>query len=237
MSNVCDHCGQSNRPTAMFCIGCTGKLPGFAPSGPSALEAAKAMSPAFCRCDVARAAVRDQVLLACPRRARVGHDDRVHGLVPKGDRETCHDRGQQAGADGTARRAGIGVGIGHAQVCRRSQSSRIARSARLQPTYGLQRLSLHGATQAMMRRFRPSKSSIGHWPPRTAGRPPPPSFLQSAGSAPSTKPACRSSMAPLNDLSSYGRSARSTRGWSKPNTATGCRKPPAKGLRSSKPSA
>jgi hypothetical protein len=28
----------------MFCIGCTGKLPGFAPSGPSALEGVKALS-------------------------------------------------------------------------------------------------------------------------------------------------------------------------------------------------
>jgi hypothetical protein len=45
MSNVCDQCGQSNRPTAMFCIGCTGKLPSFAPSGPSALEAAQATRP------------------------------------------------------------------------------------------------------------------------------------------------------------------------------------------------
>lgn len=41
MSNVCERCGQGNRATAMFCIGCTGKLPGFAPSGPSVLEGMK----------------------------------------------------------------------------------------------------------------------------------------------------------------------------------------------------
>ncbi|MDM0032109.1 hypothetical protein QTI33_08155 [Variovorax sp. J22P271] len=44
MPTLCEHCGQSNRATAMFCIGCAGKLPGFAPSGPSALEAMKALS-------------------------------------------------------------------------------------------------------------------------------------------------------------------------------------------------
>ena len=42
MSNVCDQCGKSNRPNAMFCIGCTAKLPGFVPSGPSALESMNA---------------------------------------------------------------------------------------------------------------------------------------------------------------------------------------------------
>ncbi|MDM0035709.1 hypothetical protein QTI33_26490 [Variovorax sp. J22P271] len=45
MSTLCEHCGQSNRATAMFCIGCARKLPAFAPSGPSALEAMKALSP------------------------------------------------------------------------------------------------------------------------------------------------------------------------------------------------
>jgi len=44
MANVCERCGRTNRATAMFCIGCTGKLPGFAPSGPSALEGVKALS-------------------------------------------------------------------------------------------------------------------------------------------------------------------------------------------------
>src|SRR5215216_4086612 len=39
MPVVCDACGTSNRPGAMFCIGCAGRLPGFMPSGPSALEA------------------------------------------------------------------------------------------------------------------------------------------------------------------------------------------------------
>jgi hypothetical protein len=46
MSVVCDACGSSNRATAMFCIGCAGRLPGFVPSGPSALEAMKA-APRF----------------------------------------------------------------------------------------------------------------------------------------------------------------------------------------------
>ena len=39
MTNVCERCGQNNRANAMFCIGCAGKLPNFAPSGPSALQA------------------------------------------------------------------------------------------------------------------------------------------------------------------------------------------------------
>ncbi|MDM0109341.1 hypothetical protein QTH97_30735 [Variovorax sp. J22R24] len=34
MTNVCDRCGRGNR--ALFCIGCAGKLPGFAVSGTSA---------------------------------------------------------------------------------------------------------------------------------------------------------------------------------------------------------
>lgn len=51
MSVVCDTCGSSNRATAMFCIGCAGRLPGFVPSGPSALEAAAALRP---RPDAAR---------------------------------------------------------------------------------------------------------------------------------------------------------------------------------------
>ncbi|MDM0078626.1 hypothetical protein QTH90_29760 [Variovorax sp. J2P1-59] len=38
MTNVCERCGRSNRAGAMFCIGCAGRLPGFAPSGPSALR-------------------------------------------------------------------------------------------------------------------------------------------------------------------------------------------------------
>jgi hypothetical protein len=42
MSNVCDQCGKSNRANAMFCIGCTAKLRGFVPSGPSVLESMNA---------------------------------------------------------------------------------------------------------------------------------------------------------------------------------------------------
>jgi len=40
MTNLCERCGQTNRANAMFCIGCAGKLPNFAPSGPSALHTA-----------------------------------------------------------------------------------------------------------------------------------------------------------------------------------------------------
>ena len=39
MTVVCDACKTENRDTAMFCRGCTGKLPGFAATGPSALAA------------------------------------------------------------------------------------------------------------------------------------------------------------------------------------------------------
>jgi hypothetical protein len=60
MSVVCEGCGTSNRATAMFCIGCAGRLPTFVATGPSALEAMGAPpSPA-------------------PRRA-------ASGTVPRGD--------------------------------------------------------------------------------------------------------------------------------------------------------
>lgn len=42
---VCVACGHSNRATAMFCIGCARRLPGFVASGPSALETARALRP------------------------------------------------------------------------------------------------------------------------------------------------------------------------------------------------
>ena len=42
MSNVFEKCGKSNRANAMFCIGCTAKLRGFVPSGPSVLESMNA---------------------------------------------------------------------------------------------------------------------------------------------------------------------------------------------------
>ena len=41
MSVVCATCGSRNRDKAMFCSGCAGRLPGFMPSGPSALDAVK----------------------------------------------------------------------------------------------------------------------------------------------------------------------------------------------------
>ncbi|MDM0014819.1 hypothetical protein QTH87_20415 [Variovorax sp. J22P168] len=43
MPVVCESCGKDNRSSAMFCIGCTGRLPGFAPTGPSALEAMRSL--------------------------------------------------------------------------------------------------------------------------------------------------------------------------------------------------
>jgi len=39
MSSVCEVCGNANRPGAMFCSGCTARLPAFKPTGPSALQA------------------------------------------------------------------------------------------------------------------------------------------------------------------------------------------------------
>ncbi|VWX62495.1 conserved hypothetical protein [Burkholderiales bacterium 8X] len=42
---ICDQCGTRNRDSAMFCIGCAGRLPAFAPSGPSALEAMRFRPP------------------------------------------------------------------------------------------------------------------------------------------------------------------------------------------------
>ena len=41
MSVVCRTCGSRNRDKAMFCSGCAGRLPGFMPTGPSALDAVK----------------------------------------------------------------------------------------------------------------------------------------------------------------------------------------------------
>ena len=42
---TCAACGRANRPGAMFCIGCAGRLPAFAATGPSALETARALPP------------------------------------------------------------------------------------------------------------------------------------------------------------------------------------------------
>jgi len=39
MSSVCEVCGSASRPGAMFCSGCTARLPAFRPTGPSALQA------------------------------------------------------------------------------------------------------------------------------------------------------------------------------------------------------
>lgn len=49
---TCAACGRSNRPTAMFCIGCTARLPAFVATGPSALEAARALPPRSARSGV-----------------------------------------------------------------------------------------------------------------------------------------------------------------------------------------
>ena len=38
MTGLCANCHTANRDRAMFCIGCAGKLPAFAATGPSALE-------------------------------------------------------------------------------------------------------------------------------------------------------------------------------------------------------
>jgi hypothetical protein len=46
MSVVCAACKTENRANAMFCHGCAAKLPGFAATGPSALEGMKPMRPA-----------------------------------------------------------------------------------------------------------------------------------------------------------------------------------------------
>jgi hypothetical protein len=46
MSVVCAACKTENRANAMFCLGCAAKLPGFAATGPSALEGMKSMRPA-----------------------------------------------------------------------------------------------------------------------------------------------------------------------------------------------
>ncbi|MBU2411181.1 MAG: hypothetical protein KKC79_21325, partial [Gammaproteobacteria bacterium] len=44
MSVVCASCHAVNRDSAMFCLGCAGKLPAFAATGPSALETVKTRS-------------------------------------------------------------------------------------------------------------------------------------------------------------------------------------------------
>lgn len=45
MTETCAHCGASNRARANFCAGCAARLPGFAATGPSALEMLKAGAP------------------------------------------------------------------------------------------------------------------------------------------------------------------------------------------------
>jgi hypothetical protein len=46
MPVVCAACKTENRANAMFCRGCAAKLPGFAATGPSALEGMKPLRPA-----------------------------------------------------------------------------------------------------------------------------------------------------------------------------------------------
>lgn len=58
MSVVCEGCGTSNRATAMFCIGCAGRLPTFVATGPSALEALRAPPLAAARVTAPRAVPR-----------------------------------------------------------------------------------------------------------------------------------------------------------------------------------
>jgi len=43
MSIVCGNCGSENRENAMFCGGCAGRLPGFAPTGASALDSMRTL--------------------------------------------------------------------------------------------------------------------------------------------------------------------------------------------------
>lgn len=45
MAVVCDNCKTENRDHAMFCRGCTAKLPAFAATGPSALAALGPLPP------------------------------------------------------------------------------------------------------------------------------------------------------------------------------------------------
>ncbi|PNG59352.1 MULTISPECIES: zinc ribbon domain-containing protein [unclassified Variovorax] len=45
MPVVCTACGSNNRENAKFCIGCARRLPGFVPTGPSALEAINNAQP------------------------------------------------------------------------------------------------------------------------------------------------------------------------------------------------
>ncbi len=46
MSVVCAACKTENRDNAMFCRGCAGKLPGFAATGPAALDTMESLRPA-----------------------------------------------------------------------------------------------------------------------------------------------------------------------------------------------
>lgn len=74
MTERCEHCGAANRPRANFCAGCAAKLPGFAATGPSALELLDATAPrasaAAARADGAPGIQNDMALL--PRRLVVG---------------------------------------------------------------------------------------------------------------------------------------------------------------------
>ena len=46
MPVICSVCHTGNRDSAMFCLGCAGKLPAFAATGPSVLELMKSQTPA-----------------------------------------------------------------------------------------------------------------------------------------------------------------------------------------------
>jgi hypothetical protein len=56
MTVLCANCRTANRDRAMFCIGCAGKLPAFAATGPSALDTVGApLGPAAKRSSATRA--------------------------------------------------------------------------------------------------------------------------------------------------------------------------------------
>src|SRR5688572_4502485 len=66
MPVVCTACGSKNRENAKFCIGCARQLPGFVPTGPSALEAINTARPPRAPARTARAWRRDDPLMMLP---------------------------------------------------------------------------------------------------------------------------------------------------------------------------
>ena len=231
---TCGGCGRSNRPGAMFCIGCAGRLPTFVATGPSALETSRAQrlrsaSPNTERCARPCAPRGDAPVLASTGAAVVGDDDRVHGVV-----RVHHPPSHRFLAGGPS---------AVPAAARRDRGRRPRRRPRppvFRPHHlpRLRRLPLRlksPAPRAATRRWKRWRSSIAPSPPPTARPPLRSSFRPSEDGGRFRRRRSRASMDPSGNRSPFAPSAQSMTTSSRQSTDTGQRGPRAKASRSSKP--